>query len=181
MVKDGLSSFQTRMAFKGKYWFTLTKQLGLKNLQQKAAVERSFDNSDGSVTGVAPVSGVAGQLATFSFTSSANAITLNHTQAFNFRLTVVSNNAVQINGTTNWATIKSSSTNDYVIIQAMIDGASDAILTNSGTYIVWTGGVASTNPLQRLVSKTASTNIIVTASLSGSPLASVSVWVVCAD
>jgi hypothetical protein len=99
----------------------------------------------------------------------------------NFQLMVVSNSAVQINGTTNWAAVESSSTNDFVIIQAMIITTNNALVTNIAANIQWTGGVATTNPLQRLVSKIVATNTVVTASLWGMPCASIEVWVVWAD
>lgn len=100
-------------------------------------------------------------------------------QAMNFLLTVVSNSAVQINGTTNWAAVEA--TNDYVIVQAMLSMTNDYILTNVAANIQWSGGEAvSGNPLQRRVSKATPAETAVTASL-GSSSVSINVWVIWAN
>jgi hypothetical protein len=147
-------------------------------------VNSGITNGDGSVPGYALVSGPAGAVVPFTVTATQhytnNDYTFNRVQALNFRLTVVSNSAVQINGTTNWATVKTT-TNDYVIVQAMIDNASDVLLSNVANVIQWNGGEAVPgNPLQRMVTKTYSVETTVTASL-GSASQSVNVWVIWAN
>ena len=101
-------------------------------------------------------------------------------EAVNFQLTVVSNSATQIDGT-NWAVVKSSSANDYVYVQAMLDTTNTAALAMAGTTIQWTGGEAVPgNPLQRRVSKTNSVETTITASL-GSTATNLNVWVIWAN
>ena len=155
-------------------------QLPGSQVQIRGQTLTDVANSDGSVWSDALVSGVAGAPLPVTPSAAGN-ISFNGMQAMNFRLTVVSNSAVQINGTTNWATVKTP-TNDYVTVQVMVDHASDAVLAGLTNVIQWTGGMAVPgNPLQRQVSKAVSTNVIVTASLGGSVSASVKVWVIWAN
>jgi len=85
-------------------------------------------------------------------------------------LTVVSNSAVQID-VTDCATVKTASTNNFVILQATISN------TNAASQIKWTGGQAVPgNPLQRQVSTATASETGVTASL-GSTNMTISVWV----
>jgi hypothetical protein len=121
---------------------------------------------DGAIIGMTPQAGVSYDNFGFLF----NNVTLQS-------LTVVSNSATQID-VTNWATVKSNSTNDYVIVQASLNYTNDWILTNAATRIQWTGGEAVPgNPLQRRVPKTISLETTVTASL-GSTSTNLDVWVI---
>jgi hypothetical protein len=94
----------------------------------------------------------------------------------NFQLTVVSNSAVQINWTTNWATVESPT--NYVVVQLETNSASTALLPWIETNITWSGGTpVPGNPLQCEVSTAVSTNAIVTASI-GSFSTSLDIWIV---
>jgi hypothetical protein len=88
-------------------------------------------------------------------------------------LTVVSNSATQIDAT-NWAAVKSSSTNDYVYIQATLSTDD----TNAANQIQWSAGEkVPGNPFAVRVTKTNSVETTVTATL-GSTNMTVKVWIV---
>ncbi len=87
-------------------------------------------------------------------------------------LTVVSNSATQINGSSNWATVQSS--NGFVVLQASLSTADPS----AAAGIIWTGGEkVPGQPFQCRVSTSAATNVMVTASV-GSSKANISVWVI---
>ena len=145
-------------------------------VNKQSLVNTGITNANGSILGATLISAPAGATVPLNTTAPAANFTFTN-QAMNFRLAVVSNSAVQINGTANWATVKS--TDGYVTVQAMVDNASDAVLTGLTNAIQWTGGAAVPgNPLQRWVTKTNSVETTVTASLGGSVSTSVKVWVV---
>jgi hypothetical protein len=132
-------------------------------------------NSDGSVWTEAVVFGAAGAPVEDTPVVAEN-ISFTAMKVYQLQLKVVSNSAAQIDAT-NWAVVKSL-TNDYVIVQATLNGAAPASVTN---LIRWNGGLAVTNnPLQRWVSKTNSAETTVTASI-GSLTNSLNVWVVWAN
>jgi hypothetical protein len=148
-------------------------------------VDSGITNADGSVMGLALVSGTAGiptdVTPTFTqFVTNAD-VTFNGTPPVvaSFGLTVVSNSATQIDAT-NWVVIKSP-TNDYVYVQAMVGSTNDALLASLATNLQWSGGeTVPGNPLQRQISKTNSVETTVSVSL-GSVTNSLNVWVVWAN
>jgi hypothetical protein len=82
----------------------------------------------------------------------------------------VSNSATQINGSSNWATVQSS--NGFVTLQASLSDP------NAASAIQWRGGQAVPGqPSLRLVSTSAATNDVVTASV-GTNKYTISVWVI---
>jgi hypothetical protein len=91
-------------------------------------------------------------------------------------LTVVSNSAVQVGGTNNWAAVKTA-TNAWVYVQAKLSTRD----TNAANQIQWSAGEAVPGrPFQRRVTKTSSVETTVTATL-GSTNLSLDVWIVWAD
>ena len=89
-------------------------------------------------------------------------------------LTVVSNSAVQVGGTNNWAAVKTP-TNDWVYVKAKLS----TDYTNAATLIHWSPANLESvpgDPFQRRVTKTVSEKIPVIASL-GSTNKSLTVWI----
>jgi hypothetical protein len=87
-------------------------------------------------------------------------------------LTVMSNSAIQVSGTNNWAAVKTP-TNDWVYVKATLS-TSD---TNAANQIQWSAGDAvPSDPFQRRVTKTVSAETTVTATL-GSTNQSLNVWI----
>jgi hypothetical protein len=144
--------------------------------------DMGITNADGTRPGFATFTGPADAITTFTLTSTQSSLTKDKTfpqsdiQPMNLELTVVSNSAVQINGTTNWATVENPS--NYVIVQATLNPANSMYSDWFTTNLAWSGGTpVPGNPLQCEVSTAASTNITVTASV-GSYTNSIEVWVI---
>jgi len=159
-------------------------------VQRQTLLNTGITNDDGSVWGATLVSGSAGtpldvtpslipsvtlEPNDYTFT---NQVILMQIQS----LTVVSNSATEIDAT-NWAVVKSP-TNDYVVVQAVLNYTNDWIMTNATAMaqiagaIQWSGGdPVPGNPLQRRVTKTNSVETTVSASL-GASSASLNVWVI---
>jgi hypothetical protein len=148
----------------------------------KTLINSGITNDDGSVWGETIVSAFSGM--PVDVTPKATKFYVYNDYTFNVQvtnvtlqsLTVVSNSATQIDAM-NWAVVKSL-TNDYVIVQAVLNYTNDWILTNVAMAIQWTGGEAVPgNPLQRRVTKTNSVETTVAASL-GSSTTNLNVWVI---
>jgi hypothetical protein len=91
-------------------------------------------------------------------------------------LTVVSNSAVPIGGTNNWAAVMTA-TNDWVYVQATLSMAD----TNAANQIQWSAGEkVPGNPFAVRVTKTNDVETTVTATL-GSTNLSLNVWIVWAN
>lgn len=122
------------------------------------------------------------QITTTDTNSQAYSVTAQPEDVMLQSLTVVSNTAAQVDAT-DWAVVKSTSTNDYVIVQATLSlsATNAALLAQVGAAIQWTGGQpVPGNPFQRQISKTNSVETTVTATL-GSTNLSLNVWVVWAN
>lgn len=91
-------------------------------------------------------------------------------------LTIVSNSAMQIDGT-NWAAIKTTNASDYVIVEATLSDTNTLVLDAAQKAIKWNGGDAVPgHVLQRRISKTNSVETMISASLGATNL-SLNVWI----